>query len=143
MDIKPIRTEKDYDAALEEIERLFGSEPGTDDGDKLDVLVTLIEAYEAQNYAVPKPDPIEAIEYHMERLGLARKDLEPYIGLPSRVSEILNRKRSLTLPMIRNLSDGLGISMEILAQPYETSYRQKKQDRSKYGDSAMNISGRV
>jgi HTH-type transcriptional regulator/antitoxin HigA len=140
MEIKPIHTEADYDAALKEIERLFDSEPGTPDGDKLDVLVTLVEAYEAQHYSIPKPDPIEAIEYHMERLGLTRKDLEPYIGLPSRVSEILNRKRPLTLRMMRSLSKGLGISLDVLAQTYNTSLLGEKMTRPKLG-GAVGASG--
>jgi HTH-type transcriptional regulator / antitoxin HigA len=118
MDIKPIHTEGDYLAALEEIHALFEAEPGTPEGNKLEVLVTLVEAYEEKHYRIPSPDPIEAIEYHMERLGLIRKDLEPYIGNRARVSEILNRKRPLSLRMIRNLSKGLGISTEILAQEY-------------------------
>ena len=119
MNIKPIHTEADYEAALDEIERLFEAEPGTPQGDKLDVLVTLVQAYEAAHYLIPLPGPIEAIEYHMQRLGWTRKELEPYIGGPSRISEILNHKRPLTLNMIRNLSTGLGIPMDILAQPYE------------------------
>jgi len=119
MEIKPIRTEADYEAALREIERLFEAEPGTPEGDKLDVLATLVEAYEAKHYAIPAPDPVESIEYHMERLRLTRKDLEPHIGGPSRVSEILNRKRPLNMRMIRNLHQGLGIPVEVLAQPYD------------------------
>lgn len=119
MDIKPIRTETDYEVVISEIERLFDSEIGTPDGDKLDVLVTLVEVYEKEHFAIPTPDPIEAIEYHMERMGLTRKDLEPYIGRSSRISEILNRKRPLTMRMIRNLSDGLGIPLSVLAQAYD------------------------
>jgi len=119
MEIKPIRTEADYEAALREIERLFDAEPGTPEGDKLDVLATLVEAYEAKHYAIPTPDPVESIEYHMERLKLTRKNLELYIGGPSRVSEILNRKRFLNMRMIRNLHQGLGIPLEVLAQPYD------------------------
>jgi len=119
MDIKPIRTEEDYETALEEIERLFDSEPGTPEGDKLEVLTILVNAYEEEHYSIPLPEPIEAIEYHMERLGLSRRDLEPYIGAPSRISEILNRKRPLTMNMIRRLHAGLGIPIEILAQQYE------------------------
>ncbi len=119
MKIKPIRTEVDYEAALSEIERLFNAEPGTPDGDDLDVLAVLVEAYENEHYLIPLPGPIEAIEYHMERLNLTRKDLESYLGGPSRVSEVLNRKRPLNLRMIRSLSAGLGIPIDVLAQPYE------------------------
>ena len=119
MDIKPIRTEADYEAALEEIERLFNAEPDTPESDQLEVLVTLVEAYEETHYPIPPPDPIEAIEYHMESRGLARRDLEPYIGSRARVSEILNRRRPLSINMIRRLEAGLGIPAEVLIQPYE------------------------
>jgi|WetSurMetagenome_2_1015567.scaffolds.fasta_scaffold567266_2 HTH-type transcriptional regulator / antitoxin HigA len=118
MEIKPIQTEKDYRTALEEINAIFDAQPGTPDGDKLAILVTLVEAYEEKNHKIPLPDPIAAIEFHMERLGLTRKDLEPYIGSRARVSEILNRKRPLSIRMIRNLSKGLGIPPETLVQEY-------------------------
>jgi len=118
MDIKPIKTESDYQAALAEIERLMGAEPNTPEGDKLDVLTTLVEAYEEKHYPIDPPDPIEAIIHEMESQGLTRKDLERYLGNRARVSEILNRKRSLSLRMIRNLQKGLGISAEILINPY-------------------------
>lgn len=121
MDIKPIRTEEDYLAALAEIEANFDAEPGTPEGDNLDILVALVEAYEEKHHPIPLPDPIEAIEFHMERLGLTRKDLEPWVGNRARVSEVLNRKRSLSIRMIRNLSKGLGIPPEILIQEYPTS----------------------
>jgi len=114
MDIKPIRTEEDYEAALKEIERLWGSEPGSSDGDRFEVLFTLVEAYEEQNYAILPPDPVEAIKYYMESRGLDRRDLEEYIGSSGRVSEVLNHKRPLTLRMIRNLHAGLGIPAEVL-----------------------------
>ncbi len=120
MNIRPIKSEADYQATLAEIDRLFDARSGTPDGDRLDVLVTLVEAYEAQHYQIPLPDPIEAIKYHMERLNLTRHDLEPYIGSRAHVSEILNRKRPLSLRMIRNLHEGLGISLEVLVQPYST-----------------------
>ena len=118
MDIKPIKTESDYNAALAEIERLMGSELNTSEGDKLDVLTTLVEAYEEKHYPIAPPDPIEAIIHHMESQGITRKDLEQYIGSRARVSEVLNRKRSLSISMIRNLQQGLGISAEILIRPY-------------------------
>src|SRR6266404_90513 len=119
MDIKPIRTETEYDAALKEIERLWGSPYGTPPGDKLDVLVTLVEAYEEQHYPVPPPDPIETIVHHMESQGLSSQDLQPYLGSLARVEEILSRKRPLSLDMIRRLQSGLGISADVLVQPYE------------------------
>ncbi len=120
MKIKPIKSEADYEAALNEIERLFEAKPGTAEADRLEVLTTLVEAYEENHYAIPLPDPIEAIQYHMESRGLSRRDLERFIGGRARVSEILNRKRPLTMEMIRNLPGGLGISAEVLIQPYRT-----------------------
>ncbi len=118
MDIKPIKTESDYEAALAEIEQLMEAEPNTPEGDKLDVLTTLVETYEDKHYPIDPPDPIEAIIHEMESQGLTRKDLERYLGTRARVSEILSRKRSLSLQMIRNLQEGLGISAEILIKPY-------------------------
>ncbi len=116
MEIKPIRTEADYKAALAEVERLWGAKPGTLDGDRFEVLFTLVEAYEDQHYPILPPDPVEAIKYFMESRGLDRRDLEKYIGPSGRVSEVLNRKRPLTLAMIRKLNVGLGIPAEILIQ---------------------------
>jgi HTH-type transcriptional regulator/antitoxin HigA len=120
MEIRPIKTEADYEAALAEIEALMDAEPNTPECDKLDVLATLVEAYESEHYELPPPDPIDALEYYLESRGLSRKDLELYIGTRARVSEILNRKRPLTLPMIRRLEAGTGIPASILIQPYET-----------------------
>ncbi|MDR3556867.1 MAG: helix-turn-helix domain-containing protein [Syntrophobacteraceae bacterium] len=120
MEIKPIKTEADYRAALEEVERLFDSMPGTPEGDRLEVLVTLIEAFEEKLYNIPLPDPIEAILYYVESRGLSRRDLEQFIGGRARVSEILNRKRPLTIGMIRKLHAGLGIPAEVLIQPYSS-----------------------
>ncbi|MFH1028883.1 MAG: transcriptional regulator [Pseudomonadota bacterium] len=117
MNIQPIKTEHDYESALAEIERLFGSAPGTPEGDHLEVLVTLVSAYEDVHYSIPAPDPVEAIFYHMESRGLTRKDIEPYLGSRARVAEILNRKRPLTLRMIQRLHAGLGIPAEALIQP--------------------------
>ena len=120
MEIKPIKNEADYQATLEEIEQLFDAAPDTREGDRLEVLSTLVDAYEEKHYSIPLPDPIEAILYHMESRGLSRRDLEPYIGSRARVSEVLNRKRPLTMEMIRNLHSGLGIPAEVLIQPYPT-----------------------
>jgi|SRR5450759_4536739 HTH-type transcriptional regulator / antitoxin HigA len=116
MDIKPIRTEADYEAALKEVERLWGADPGTPDGDHFEVLFTLVESYEDQQYPILPPDPIEAIKYYMDSRGLDRQDLERYIGPSGRVSEVLSRKRPLTLVMIRKLNAGLGIPAEVLIQ---------------------------
>lgn len=118
MDIRPIKTDADYQAVLREIESLFNAAPDTPEGDRLEVLTTLVEAYEDKKYNIPCPDPIEAIIYHMESRGLSRRDLEPYLGNRSRVSEILNRKRPLSIEMIRKLHTGLGISADILIQSY-------------------------
>lgn len=116
-DLKPIRTEADYEEALTEVERLWGSKSGTPKGDRLDVLATLIDAYEARHYPMDWPDPIEAIKFRMEQQGLTRKDLEPMIGGRGRVAEVLNRKRSLSIDMIRHLHDRLGISADVLIRP--------------------------
>src|SRR5471030_909070 len=116
-EIKPIRTKRDYEAALTEIERLWGAKAKTPEGDRLDVLATLIDAYEAEHYPMDPPDPIEAIRFRMEQQGLSRKDLEPLIGTRTRVAEVLNRKRSLSIGMIRRLHDRLGISAEVLIRP--------------------------
>lgn len=117
MDIKPIKTDADYRAALKEIESLMTAEPDTPEGEKLDVMVTLIEAYEVRHFPMDLPDPVEAIKFEMERRGLGVKDLEPMIGKSNRVYEILNHKRSLTLKMIWKLHEGLGIPAESLIKP--------------------------
>jgi HTH-type transcriptional regulator/antitoxin HigA len=116
-ELKPIRTEADYENALSDVERLWGAPSGTPEGDRLDILATLIDAYEAEHFPMDPPDPVEAIEFRMEQQGLSRKDLEPLIGTRTRVAEILNRKRSLSIGMIRRLHDGLGISAEVLIRP--------------------------
>jgi HTH-type transcriptional regulator / antitoxin HigA len=115
--IRPIRTEQDYAAALAEVERLWGAAAGTPEGDRLDVLATLIDAYEAERDPVDPPDPIEAIRFRMEQQGLTRKDLEAILGTRTRVSEVLNRKRGLSIAMIRRLHAELGIPAEVLIRP--------------------------
>jgi HTH-type transcriptional regulator/antitoxin HigA len=115
--IKPIRTKRDYEAALAEVELLWGAKSKTPDGDRLDVLATLIDAYENEHYPMDPPDPIEAIKFRMEQQGLTRKDLEPLIGTRTRVAEVLNRKRGLSIEMIRRLHRKLGISAEVLIRP--------------------------
>ena len=117
MDIKPIKTKADYQAALKEIETLMQAKPRTAMGDRLEVLVTLAEAYEAKHYPLDLPDPVEAIKYAMEIKGLTVKDLEPMIGRTNRVYEILSRKRPLTLKMIWELHRRLGIPAESLVRP--------------------------
>lgn len=116
-DVKPIRTEADYDAAMEEVATLWGARSGTPKGDRLDVLATLIDAYEAKHHAMDSPDPIEAIKFRMEQQGMTRKDLEDIIGTRTRIAEVFNRKRGLSIDMIRRLHDRLGISAEVLIRP--------------------------
>ena len=118
MDIKPIRTEADYEAALARIEEIWEAEPGTAESDELDVLSLLVEAYEEKHHPIPPPDPIEALKFRMEQMGLSRKDLEPFIGHRGRVAEVLNRKRRLSVEMIRRLNQGLGIPTEVLIAAY-------------------------
>lgn len=124
--IKPIKTEADYDAALAEIDVLMDASPGTPEGDRLDILVTLVEAYEAKRWQINPPDPIAAIELRMQQRGLTRRDLEKILGSRSRVSEVLNRKRPLTLEMIRRLHALWGIPAESLIQPTTRKRRAKR-----------------
>ena len=119
MDIAPIKTKRDHARALKEIEGLMTAKRNTADGDRLDVLVTLVEAWEAKHYPLDLPDPVAAIRYHMEQNGLAPKDLVPYIGSRGRVYEVLNRKRPLSLKMIWRLHRGLGIPAESLIKADE------------------------
>ncbi len=120
MDIKPVRTEADYAEALARIERLMDARPGTPQMDELEVLATLVEAYEAQHHVIDAPDPVEAIKFRMEQEGLKQKDLVDIVGSKSRVSEVLNRKRKLTIEMIRNLHRQLHIPIESLFRDYQT-----------------------
>jgi HTH-type transcriptional regulator/antitoxin HigA len=117
MDIKPIKTDSDYRATLAEIETLMTASFDTPEGERLDILVTLVEAYERRHFPLDLPDPVEAIRFEMERKGLTPKDLEPMIGRSNRVYEILNRKRPLTLKMIWRLHRDLGIPAESLIRP--------------------------
>jgi HTH-type transcriptional regulator / antitoxin HigA len=114
VNVKPIRTKRDYAAALKAIEGLMTAKRNTPDGDRLDVLVTLVQAYEAKNVPLDLPDPVEAIKWVMEQRNLTVKDLTPYIGQPNRIYEVLNRKRPLTMTMVWKLHKGLGIPAESL-----------------------------
>jgi HTH-type transcriptional regulator/antitoxin HigA len=114
MQIRPIRSERDHERAVARIGELMRARPGTAEGDELDVLATLVDAYEAKHHAIDAPDPITAIHFRMEQQGLTRKDLEPMIGSRARVSEVLTGKRSLTLEMVRRVHAGLGISADLL-----------------------------
>jgi len=124
MEIKPIRTKKDHQSALNEVEKLFDAKPKTKRGDRLDVLTTLIEVYEEKHHKIDFPDPVDAINYWVESRGLERKDLEKYIGSRARVSEILNRKRRLSLEMIQRLNIGLHIPAEILIKHLKLSRKR-------------------
>jgi HTH-type transcriptional regulator/antitoxin HigA len=114
MEIRPINTEQDYDSAISRIEELWGAKKDTPDGDELDLLVTLIESYEMKHFPIAPPDPIDAIKFRMEQMGMTNSDMVKYLGSQSRVSEILNKKRKLTLGMIKSLYKGLKIPAEIL-----------------------------
>jgi HTH-type transcriptional regulator/antitoxin HigA len=120
MDIKPIKTEQDYRATLQEIESLMNAEPGSPEGERLDILVTLLEAYEQKHFPMDLPDPVEAIKFVIDQRGLTVKDLEPMIGRPNRVYEVLSHKRPLTLKMIWRLHKDLRIPAEcLIKQPEE------------------------
>ena len=121
MNIKPIKTKADHRAALKEIETLMMAKLNTPDGERLDVLVTLVEAYERKHYAIELPDPVEAIKFVMEQRGLSVKDLVPMIGGTNRIYEVLNRKRPLSLKMIWRLHKRLGIPAESLIRPADES----------------------
>lgn len=118
MTIKPIKTKKDYNQAMEQLEGLFDAKKGSPEGDELEVLSILIEKYEDKHFPVGLPDPIEAIKFRMEQMGYNQVDLAKVVGLKSRASEILNRKRKLSLDMIRQLHDKLHIPTDVLIQPY-------------------------
>ncbi|WP_299496458.1 DNA-binding protein [uncultured Shewanella sp.] len=119
MNIKPIKTESDNQAALARIEQLWDAQPNTLEGDELDVLVTLVQAFEEAHYPIDAPDPVEAIRFRMEQAGLEDVDLVPYLGQRSRVSEILSYKRRLSIGMIRKLNQGLKIPLESLIREYQ------------------------
>lgn len=118
MAIKPIKTKKDYQAAMNRLEVIFDAKPGTPEGDELEVLGILIDKYEQEHYPIGYPDPIEAIKFRMEQLGYSQSDLAKVIGLKSRASEILSKKRKLTLEMIRQLHQAMGIPTDVLIQSY-------------------------
>jgi HTH-type transcriptional regulator/antitoxin HigA len=124
-ELKPIRNEADYQAALAELGELWGAKAGTPEGDRLDVLATLIDAYETERHPIDPPDPIEAIKFRMDQQGLTRKDLEGIIGTRTRIAEVLNRQRGLSIRMIRRLHDRLGIPAEILISEPRGRRRRK------------------
>jgi HTH-type transcriptional regulator/antitoxin HigA len=115
--LRPIKTGADYEAALAEMKRLWGAKPGTPEGDRLDILATLVDTYETRHFPMDPPDAIEAIKFRMEQEGLTRKDLKDILGSRTRVAEVLNRRRGLSINMIRRLHETLGISAEVLIRP--------------------------
>ena len=140
MEIKPIRTKADYRATLKELETLMHARAGSPEGERLDVLATLVEAYERKHFPMDLPDPVAAIQFRMEQSGLAPKDLVPMIGQLNRVYEILSRKRPLTLAMIRALHDKLGIPSELLIREPVAEYRvsgRGKKTRAKSGSEPL------
>ena len=129
MQIRPIRTEQDHRAAVARIEKLMSAAPDTPEGDELDVLSTLVDAYEARHDVIDAPDPVAAIQFRMEQQQLSRKDLEPLIGSRARVSEVLTGKRPLTLEMVRRVKGGLGISADLLIMPAPALERSRPSSR--------------
>ena len=137
MQIHPIRTEADHDAAVARIAEINGARPDTAEGEELDILATLVDAYEAKHHAIDTPDPIAAIQFRMEQQGLTRKDLEPLIGSRARVSEVMTRRRSLTLAMIRRVRNELGISADVLIGHPEKK-RHKRVRSGKFERAQLN-----
>ena len=131
MEIRPIRNDQDLETALSEIESLWDAEPGSPEADRLDVLVTLAEQYEEEHHPINPPDPIELLLHVMDARGLTRRDLQPYLGGRTRVSEILNRRRPLTPAMIRRLQEGLGLPADVLIQPYALAHATTVQRSSR------------
>jgi HTH-type transcriptional regulator/antitoxin HigA len=121
MELKPIKTKRDYQAALKLAEALWDAPEGSNEADRLEVLTLLIQVYESKHHAIPDPDPIDFLNGVIEQRGLSRKDLEPYIGSRARVAEVLNRVRPLTLDMIRRLSQELGLPADVLVRRYEVT----------------------
>ena len=139
--LRPIRNEEDYETALEEIEALWEATPGTAEADRLEILVMLVEAYEAEHYPIPDPDPIALIVHVMEARGLTRRDMEAYFGSRARVSEILNRRRPLSLEMIRKLQSGLGLPADVLVQPYPLQPSQDRVGASLFSNQTATVNG--
>ena len=129
MEINPINNEREYELTLEEIHKLFEAKRSTPEGNRLETLVSRVETYEQEHYPIPLPDPIDALLYHLESRGMTESALEPYIGSAVRVSEVLERKRPLTIGMIRRLHQNFGISADVLIQPYRRS-RKRTPSRS-------------
>jgi HTH-type transcriptional regulator / antitoxin HigA len=146
MKIRPIHTDADHEAALKEIERLWDAKAGTEEYDRLDVLATLVEAYERKRWPISKPNPVQALLFRMDQLGLSRRELEPILGTRARVSEVLNGKRSLSLTMIRNLNSKLDIPAEVLiaktGRVVKKASVAKKLGPQKYGPHRSAFAGK-
>jgi HTH-type transcriptional regulator / antitoxin HigA len=143
MRIQPVRNEAEHDAALARIAQLMGAQRGTKASDELEVLATLVDAYEAKNFPMDTPDPVAIIQFQMEQQGLTRKDLEPLIGSRARVSEVLTGKRNLTLPMIRRLHANLGIPVDLLVGMNSESRRAVEQNKRKPPTAVLHTSRRA
>jgi HTH-type transcriptional regulator/antitoxin HigA len=126
MNIKPIRTERDYEAALERITALMDARPGTEEGDELDILATLVEAYEERHHPIEAPDPVEAIRFRMEQQGYSRNDLAKVLRSAPRASEVMNRKRALSMEMVRALHDQWGIPADVLIAEYALEWKGER-----------------
>ena len=142
MQIHPVRTEQDHRAAVARIEKLMSASAGSREGDELDVLATLVDAYEAKHHAIDAPDPVAAIQFRMEQQQLSRRDLEPMIGSRARVSEVMTGRRSLTLAMVRRVKDGLGISADVLIRNAPAVKRRPAGSRAESAKRAS-TNGRV
>jgi HTH-type transcriptional regulator / antitoxin HigA len=141
--IQPVRTEAEHEAAVARIAKLMGAELGTDASDELEVLVTLVDAYEAKHFPINVPDPVTVIKFQMEQQGLSRRDLEPMIGSRARVSEILTGKRALTLPMIRRLHHGLSIPVDLLVGVSTPSPRTSRRAKRKHHAAEPRMGRRI
>ncbi len=141
--VRPIRSEGDHDAAVARIAELLGASPGTAEGDELDVLATLVDAWEAQHHPIDPPDPIAAIQFCMGQQGLTRKDLEPLLGSRARVSEVLSGKRKLTMEMVRRVRSGLGISADLLIVSGDSLRRRRSPGRQGSYRLASGVQGRL
>lgn len=142
MQIHPIRTESDHDLALKRIAELIGAKPDTPEGEELDVLATLVDAYEAKHHVMDAPDPIAAIQFRMDQQGLTRKDLEPLIGSRARVSEVMTGRRSLTLAMVHRVRNRLGISADVLIGKPKTKHRKRGYSGVAFDAKKRNVAGR-
>ena len=135
MNIKPIKTEKDYEESLEILASVWGAKEGTEDFDRLDIMATLIDAYEAKQFPIKEPDPIQAILFRMDQQGLTDQDMTKYLGQRSKVSEVLNYKRGLSIDMMRKVNEGLSIPMDILIKRYDLDKHSRPEAKARREES--------